>query len=47
MATHNSHDEWTFLRKHEWVPEVPIETGEEHQVSCLKLRKTQEILAST
>ena len=23
------HEEWTFLRQHKWVPEVPIVTQEE------------------
>ena len=40
-APHNSHGDWTFLRPHEWVPEVPIITREEPQVCCRNSRKTR------
>ena len=36
------HEEWTFLRQHKWVPEVPIVTQEETQVPCKTGEKTQE-----
>ena len=38
---HNSHGDWTFLRPHEWVPEISVTTREEHQVCCRNLRKTR------
>ena len=33
-APRNSHGDLTFLRQHEWVPEVPVETREEPQGSA-------------
>ena len=38
-ALHNSHGHWTFLRPQERVPEVPIVTWEELQVSCRNSKK--------
>ena len=38
---HNSNGDWTFLRQHERVPEVPVVTREEPQVSCRTSRKTR------
>ena len=40
-APHNSYRDWTFLRPHEWVPEVPVVTREEPQVSCRSSSKTR------
>ena len=40
-APSDSHENWTFLGPHEWVPEVPILTQEEHQVSRHNSRKTR------
>ena len=37
-APHNSNGDLTFLRQHERVPEVPVQTREELQVSCLNSR---------
>ena len=37
-----SHGDWTFLRSHEWVPEVPVVTREIPP----QLEKNQEILHS-
>ena len=42
-APRNSHGDWTFLRQHERVSEVPIVTREENQVSCHTLRKTRRV----
>ena len=39
-APRNSHGDWPFLKPHERIPEVPIVTGEELQVSCHNSRKT-------
>ena len=38
-APPNSHGDWTFLRKHEQVPQVAVVTREETQVSCRNWRK--------
>ena len=27
-APHNSHGDWTFLKQHKWVPDVPVVTRE-------------------
>ena len=40
-APHNSHGDWTFLRQQEQVPEFPIVTREEHQVSCCNSTKAR------
>ena len=40
-APRNSHGDWTYLRPHEKVPEVPIVTREEPHVCCCNLRKTR------
>ena len=45
-APHNSHGDWTFLRQHERVPEVPVVTREEPQSFLPQLEKNQEILPS-
>ena len=37
----NSHGDWTFLRQHEGVPEVPVVTREESDVSCCNSRNTR------
>ena len=37
----DSHGDWSFLRPHEQVPEVPVIAREEHQVSRCNLRKTR------
>ena len=37
----NSHGDWTFLRQHKIVPEVPVVTREEAQGSCCNSRKTR------
>ena len=41
-ASRNLHGDWTFLRPHEWVPEVPVITREEPQVSSHNSRKTRK-----
>ena len=40
-AAWNWHGDLTFLMPHKQVPEVPIVTREEPQVSCCNLRKTR------
>ena len=40
-APGNSHGDWTLLRQHERVPELPVVTREEIYVSCRNLRKTR------
>ena len=45
-APHNSYRDWTFLRPHEWVPEVPVVTREEPQVSNRNSRKTRRFSPS-
>ena len=37
----NSHGDWTFLRQHKIVAEVPVVTREEAQGSCCNSRKTR------
>ena len=37
-APRNSNGDLTFLRQHEWVPEVPVATREEFQGSCRNSR---------
>ena len=37
----NSHEEWTFLKPQEWIPDDPIVTEEEPQVCCHNSRKTR------
>ena len=41
-APRDSHGDLTFLRQHERIPEVPVVTPEEHQVSCHSSRKTRK-----
>ena len=38
----NSHGDWTFLRPHERVPEVPVVTQKEPQVCCRHSRKRRK-----
>ena len=40
-APGNSHGDWTFLRTHKRVPQVPVIIREEPQVSCCNSRKTK------
>ena len=40
-AARNSHADCTFLRPHQRLPDVPIVTREELQVSCRNLKKTR------
>ena len=40
-ASCNSHGDWTFLRPHKRVPEVPIVTQEEPHICCHNSRKTR------
>ena len=40
-APRNSHGDWTFLRQHEWVPEVPVITQKEPHACCRNSRQTR------
>ena len=43
-APRNSHGDWTFVKPHEWVPEVPVITREEPHVSCHNSKKSGDSL---
>ena len=45
-AAGNSHGDWTFLRPHDRVPEVPVVTREKIQVCCHNSRKTRRFSPS-